>query len=149
MKPTLKTYQDGTQYWYLNGELHREDGPAIIRPDGTQRWYLNGKCHREDGPAIIRQNGTKEWYINGKHHREDGPAIIYPDGTQEWFLNGNLHREDGPAYIGSNVYQQSWYINDINITKEVNNWANERNINLNNMSDEDKMILKTEIKMWK
>ena len=32
---------DGDQYWYLNGQLHREDGPAIIYADGDQRWYLN------------------------------------------------------------------------------------------------------------
>ena len=24
------------------GELHREDGPAVIYPDGTKKWYLNG-----------------------------------------------------------------------------------------------------------
>ena len=28
--------------WWLNGELHREDGPAIIDGD-CQEWYLNGK----------------------------------------------------------------------------------------------------------
>jgi hypothetical protein len=125
MKPTLKTYKDGTQTWWLNGEYHREDGPAIIRPDGTKRWYLNGKIHREDGPAAI-----------------------YPDGTQEWFLNGEFHREDGPAYIGSDG-SQYWFLNDKEITEEINDWAKERNIDLNNMSDMDKMVLKIEIKMWK
>ena len=33
----------GAQYWCLNGQLHREDGPAIIFADGEQSWYLNGK----------------------------------------------------------------------------------------------------------
>jgi hypothetical protein len=68
-------------------------------------------------------DGTQVWCLNGKYHRKDGPAVIYPDGTQYW------------------------YINDINITKEVTNWANERDIDLNNMSDEDKMVLKTELKI--
>jgi hypothetical protein len=68
---------------------------------------------------------TQLWLFDGKWHREDGPAVIYPDGTQAWFVN------------------------DVNITEKVNNWANERNIDLNNMSEFDKMILKTEIKMWK
>jgi (2Fe-2S) ferredoxin len=36
MKPTLKTYPDGHQEWYLNDRLHREDGPAVIWPDGRQ-----------------------------------------------------------------------------------------------------------------
>jgi hypothetical protein len=82
------TNEYGTQYWYLNGFRHREDGPAIIYSNGEQNWYLNGLFHREDGPAVIYPNGTQEWYINGKCHREDGPAIIYSDGTQYWYLNG-------------------------------------------------------------
>lgn len=28
--------------YYLNGELHREDGPAIEYPNGVRSWYLNG-----------------------------------------------------------------------------------------------------------
>ena len=33
----------GTKYWYLNGLLHREDGPAAEYWNGTKRWRLNGK----------------------------------------------------------------------------------------------------------
>ena len=95
-----------------------------IYPDGTQFWYLNGKYHREDSPAVIYPDGTQEWYLNGKLHMEDGPAVISPDGTQEWYLN------------------------DIHITHEVIHWANERSIDLNNMSDVDKLVLKLEMKMW-
>jgi mRNA degradation ribonuclease J1/J2 len=93
-------------------------------------------------------SGRQEWLLNGKHHREDGPAIIFPDGHQHWFLHGKYHREDGPAVIWPNGTQK-WYINDKDITQEVNEWAKERNIDLNNMSDEDKMVLKIELKMWK
>lgn len=67
----MKERKDGTKFWYLNGELHREDGPAIEHPDGIRKWYLNGKLHREDGPAIERLDGSKEWYLNGKRHREE------------------------------------------------------------------------------
>jgi hypothetical protein len=49
--------------------------------DSKTEWYnLNGECHREDGPAKEFANGTKYWYINGKLHREDGPAIEFADG---------------------------------------------------------------------
>jgi len=34
--------------------------------EGTKRWYLNGKLHREDGPAVEYANGGKFWYLNGK-----------------------------------------------------------------------------------
>ena len=33
--------------------------------NGTNCWYINGKIHREDGPAIEWSDGNKEWYING------------------------------------------------------------------------------------
>ena len=58
-------------YWYLNNQLHREDGPAIERLSGTKEWYLNGQRHREDGPAIQYFNRTKEWCINGVEHSEE------------------------------------------------------------------------------
>jgi hypothetical protein len=89
----------GNKIWKNEqGQLHRLDGPAVIRTDGTQEWYVNGKIHRIDGPAIIRKNGSQYWYINDKCHRIDGPAYIGKDGTQEW------------------------WIHDINITDEVNKW---------------------------
>ena len=61
--------------------------------DGAKRWYLNGQYHREDGPACEYANGTKRWYLNGKLHREDGPAIEYADGTKRWWLNDILITE--------------------------------------------------------
>jgi hypothetical protein len=73
--------------WWVNGKLHRTDGPAIEYADGHKAWYLNGKLHREDGPAREYSNGTKVWYINGKQHREDGPAVVRVTGTKEWYLN--------------------------------------------------------------
>jgi hypothetical protein len=41
----------GTKFWYLDGKLHRPDGPAIQYTDGSTEWYHNGELHREDGPA--------------------------------------------------------------------------------------------------
>ena len=87
-QPTLHMARDGTKQWWLNGKLHREDGPAVEHADGSKEWYLNGKIHREDGPAFEGADGTKEWYLNGNPHREDGPAFEYADGTKVWYLNG-------------------------------------------------------------
>jgi hypothetical protein len=110
--------------------------------------YKDGEFHREDGPAYIHPSGTQNWYKDGKLHREDGPAYIHPDGYQIWWKNGKLHREDGPAYINPDGTQY-WYINDNNITNDITIWAKDRDIDLNNMTDDDKIILKIEIKMWK
>ena len=93
-EPDVDKY--GNIYWHNeDGQLHREDGPAIEYADGSKFWYLNGELHREDGPAID-EYGSKYWYINGKLHREDGPAIERANGTKEWFLNG----ERQPDYFG-------------------------------------------------
>ena len=87
IKNGLITHPDGTKKWYLNGELHREDGPAYERPNGFKEWWLNGKLHREDGPAVEYPDGSKAWRLNGKRHRINGPAYEYSDGTKEWWFN--------------------------------------------------------------
>lgn len=103
----------GTQMWYQHGEIHRENGPAVIRSDGLEEWYKNGVKHRDnDLPAIIETNGTKEWCKNGKLHREnDKPAIIHADGSKYWYKNGKLYREDGPVIVKADGTQY-WLIDN-------------------------------------
>jgi hypothetical protein len=39
-------FQDGVgrpKFYFLNDELHREDGPAIEFANGDKYWYLNGQ----------------------------------------------------------------------------------------------------------
>jgi hypothetical protein len=105
----MKTYQVtvseyGTKHWYINGKLHREDGPAMEYAYGDKYWYRNGKLHREGGPAIECANGTKYWYLNDKRHREDGPAIEYAYGDKYWYLNGKLLTE---AEFNARIKQSS------------------------------------------
>ena len=107
---TVSVYANGNKFWYLNGEYHREDGPAIEYASGTKYWYLNDKLHREDGPAIEYADGSKSWYLNDKVHREDGPAIEYANGTKYWYLDDKLHREDGPAIEFADG-TKCWYLN--------------------------------------
>ena len=68
---TVRVYANGDKYWYLNGEYHREDGPAIEFADGSKFWYLNDEYHREDGPAVEFDNGDKYWYLKGNKLTED------------------------------------------------------------------------------
>jgi hypothetical protein len=98
-KPICKVDIAGTKRWWLNGKLHREDGPAIEYANGTKKWYLNGVRHREDGPAIEWANGGKTWYLNGVHHREDGPAVECANGSKYWYLNNK-------AYTKQNYYRE-------------------------------------------
>ena len=69
-----------------------------ISPLGTIRYYnKSGELHRLDGPAILRANGIRSWYKNNVRHRIDGPAIELPDGECSacWYINGmRLYDED-------------------------------------------------------
>lgn len=64
-----------------------------IEPNGTKEWFLNGILHREDGPAIEWPHGAKDWYFHGDLHRESGPAIEEPNGYKAWWLNNRLMGE--------------------------------------------------------
>lgn len=55
---------------------------------GCKRWYVNGQLHREDGPAFISGNNTQYWFQYGLYHRLDGPAIIYTKGSPSWYIKG-------------------------------------------------------------
>ena len=89
LKYDITSNSQGT--WYkFNGQLHRDEGPAVIYYNGKKEWYKHGKLHREDGPAVEWKDGTQYWYKNGLKHREDGPAVIYSDGGKSWYLNGKL-----------------------------------------------------------
>ena len=66
---------------------------GLIIADGSKYWYLNGQYHRADGPAIESANGDRWWYLNGQLHRIDGPAIEYADGAKYWYLNGQEYAD--------------------------------------------------------
>jgi len=68
---TVRVYASGNKFWYFNGKLHREDGPAIEGANGDKEWCLNGELHREDGPAIEYADGDKFWYLNGEEVTEE------------------------------------------------------------------------------
>jgi hypothetical protein len=71
IKYEVEVYEDGDKFWYLNGKLHREDGPAIEWAKGDKAWYLNNKRHREDGPAIEFSSGSKSWFLNDEYLTEE------------------------------------------------------------------------------
>lgn len=127
-KPSEYYYGD-IKYTNDKGEIHRENGPAIITTDGIQKWYFNGKLHRDgdlpavynkdmtvvkyykhgnihrdgDLPAIIN-NGSTSYCRNGEYHRDgDLPAVISKNGYTAYYKNGKLHRDgDMPAVIEAN-----------------------------------------------
>ena len=79
--------KNGDSFWYKDGYVHRDDGPAAEYANGNKFWFKFGKCHREDGPAVIWNNG-EFWYKNDLKHRENGPAVIWENGSKEYWYNG-------------------------------------------------------------
>lgn len=111
-----------TRYFNSRGELHREDGPAVIDKRGNEQWFQEGLLHREDGPAVIElvyfdpgYGQTKiatdqhimHWYQYGVLHREDGPAVIFPDRRCVGFPNG---RNNDPVERIEEGFSR-WFIN--------------------------------------
>lgn len=67
MESKLKILIDGSKEWRNSeGQLHREDGPAIELPNGSRGWFYEGKHHRVDGPAIEHIDGDKSWWYKDK-----------------------------------------------------------------------------------
>ena len=87
-QPRKVSHANGGYEYRLNGELHREDGPAVDSGKGDQWWFRHNLLHREDGPAVTHASGSKWWYQKGQLHREDGPAYEGADGTKAWYRNG-------------------------------------------------------------
>jgi hypothetical protein len=102
-----------------------------------------GREHSDSGPAVVYKNGDKAWYNHGKRHREDGPAFEWENGSKAWYVNDILHRLDGPAEIWHDGHVE-WWINGYHVTKIIHQWANERDIDLNNLSDIDKAVIALE-----
>ena len=53
----------------------------VIDDLGNKIWWLNNQLHREDGPAIEDANGTNEWWLNDKQYTEEEFALLQ-------FMNG-------------------------------------------------------------
>jgi hypothetical protein len=68
---TVQVYDNRTEWRNAEGQIHREDGPAIEYTDGTKQWWANGKPHRVDGPAVEHSDGTKVWYLHGTYIRSE------------------------------------------------------------------------------
>jgi hypothetical protein len=73
VKYEVRAYPSGNKFWYLNEQLHREDGPAVeSTANRYKKWYLNGQLHREDGPALEYVDGRKYWHLEGVNYSESG-----------------------------------------------------------------------------
>ena len=67
-----------------------------VWPNGTKKWWLNGQRHREDGPAIEGFNGSKQWWLNGRElTEEEHRRQTQPEPT----CDGKTVEIDGKTYV--------------------------------------------------
>lgn len=86
----IETMPDGRKFYLMAGtdKLHRLVGPAIETPSMTM-WCREGNLHREDGPALILTEDALSYWKNGSLHRDDGPAIVdEKNKIKEYYLHG-------------------------------------------------------------
>lgn len=95
--PALE-YADGSYVWCRDGVLHRDgNAPAVVWGNGEmQAWFVDGALHRADGPALITKK-KQVWYERGKRHRDgDRPAVEWTDYSKvKYYRRGMLHRDSG------------------------------------------------------
>lgn len=56
----VRTDINGAKYWYFDGQLHREYGPAVEFASGDGMWYKHGVYQRPVTPEDM--NIIKKWY---------------------------------------------------------------------------------------
>lgn len=85
----MKEHKETPRYFFFMKEYK-----VIVYRSRTEWFNLEGQLHREDGPAREWSHGDKHWFLNGKRHREDGPACEFIDGSKAWFVNGKKLTEE-------------------------------------------------------
>lgn len=109
------TYGKVSSRWLNNnGEVHRDNGPAIVLSNGDTYYYKNGEIHRDYAPAVITRDYACYWQ-NGEKHRDGGPAEFHwvkyggtsyakNITTKVWYKHGKIHCESGYAIEYSDEY---------------------------------------------
>ena len=98
---------------------------------------------------------TYDYYLKiyekfGYYQISDDMTIqITPNGIYFSNLNYGDHRLDGPTVIYSTDFlsifphmKTKWCINNYNVTEEITKWAEENDIDLDNLTDVDKALIK-------
>lgn len=52
----------------------KEDYDTMMQDGGEFRYLKNGDLHRLNGPAVIRRNGSLEYWLNGRLHTKESHA---------------------------------------------------------------------------
>jgi len=111
--------------WTSEGRLHHTNGPAvlILFPNGAgeAEWWVDGTIHREDGPALLRWGRgfvEKEWWVDGTCERVEREARMENDAevcelcdifstSHEELSNGSYDHVVDMAGEGEETYEEN------------------------------------------
>lgn len=128
-----KVLPDGTKQWLYENKLHREEGPAEIKPNGevkysffgypvtAQEWQDNkdGKIKIDWEKFSSKTDRAVQFYKDGVCHRKNGPSYI--QSYRRWYeVEGKRHRVDGPAFDSTHL--KEYWLNDVKFSSEEK-WA--------------------------
>lgn len=86
--PRNTRYDNDIVYRDKEQRIHRLSGPAYINYNmSSEEWWREGQLHREDGPAITCKQ-LFIWAQHGNLHNIDGPAVVDPAGPCQYWIDG-------------------------------------------------------------
>jgi len=140
-------YPSGHEFWYNNGQLHNDNGPAVRNPGiNASIYYKHGKVSRplDSGGAYWDQMGGYAFAVDGKASDKGKRAALYNAdlGMHVHCKNGIIHNLSGPAIKFNTLSNKFHFINGIQ-TRRDGNWeifADEHGLPKNPCSEVDAFI---------
>lgn len=70
---------------FPNGEMQiqKNNKRHVVRKDGTEMWFVNNLLHRDNRPAVIKPDNSKYWY-------NKGILIKYEVENRQFYLKDGL-----------------------------------------------------------
>jgi len=119
--------------WFLDGRLHREDGPAVIILTGKYIWSKKGIRYRPENPFLTSIISFEEWYLNGKYDDSRGHR-------REVFISDEeLENTQEVKLTEDNVMLMRWYLFGNHVS---NDWLDEYVADIENITHDEKILMK-------
>ena len=154
------------EHWFLNGQKHRVNGPAVSWPNHKEYWLLNtmldqqehkGRCETgiyivnpttrfaalvdvpKDFTGIAEVYNTKYWMLNGVKHKLNGPAVKI-GAYEEYWVNGcQFKKSDFDRIYGINGVRPEQEIIKPEVEKELKTQADNKGCEMT-FTEEQKRI---------
>ena len=86
-------WDNESKAWFKNGNLHREDGPAVIYYDDYKKWYLDGNFICSSYSILDLTNKT----ILSKQQHQEYPLVqvwkvLGPNVLYEQLINPGMEK---------------------------------------------------------